>query len=585
MLKLPGPLSQWHSLLSLFPDDLAEAFSELLIKLAPLVGDLAHDELDGVIEPDGYSGLTRKANYERLLLSEWALGDYHPDEFMRKAVSGEHQFLALSQTEKRQTKVSVVLFDCGPALLGQPRILQLALIILFARRAEASNAEFHWGVIQDPTLELFNHVDEYNIQHFLNARSIESARPQVIDAKLMSLGIDVDDLWLVGSVSDKDFPANSHFIAIECPFLKPELLQVSIQKIAQKPREIHLKLPDKANQTRVLRDPFAKRKTTKKLVVDSNTRWTIGCNGRQVAFPNRFGEIEIYAIPLKHQKNEPHVIRTAPHQTGRRLLGFHLTKRGFQLLSYDRDNFYFSGESGSREELIIRRQQMIKTDDNTLQNVIISKTNDAILICDSSKRMREINPALTSKNVTTRFRNVIAHGLYNGCGVCVSYNRDSETLKIAWFINQSNGCQREFTCELSGTPKVFLHGSGVWGISKIGCFGFEVDYNTWQLVVQNDSLRIPVADEAIIFGVLAHSKKLPQCEFSKEPCLVSYNPQTESFNAIYTNRSVHLCDITETPRNLTLNSHHPIVHYNAPNGDFVTLDLKNGIELLRLEQS
>ena len=45
---------------------------------------------------------------------EWLLQEELPDEFMRRAVSGEHLFLQRAYQENSAAKQTVALFDTGP---------------------------------------------------------------------------------------------------------------------------------------------------------------------------------------------------------------------------------------------------------------------------------------------------------------------------------------------------------------------------------------------------------------------------------------------------------------------------------------
>lgn len=586
-MKFPTHLSQWHSLLTLFPEDIAAAFSELLVKLAPLIGDLAHDELDGQTEPDGYSGLTRKVNYERLLLSEWAINEYHPDEFMRKAVSGEHQFLAVSKKEKRQTKVCVALFDCGPTQLGQPRIVQLALLILLARRAEAANAEFLWSVCQDPSLEFFNEVDEHKVRRFLNARSIHSIAQENIESKLMSVGDDIDDLWIIGHEKLDFLPTDSHFISLKSEFLNPEILALNITKANKNSKQIRLQLPDKANQAQVLRDPFKVRHLQTAATIHSKGSWLIGCNGRQVAFQNQLGEVEVYGIPLKPDKNATKVIRKGIPKPGRKLLGVFLRKRGIQLLTYDRQHFYFNDKDNLNKETLTPRLQLIKPVENRLRSVMVSNVNDHILLCDDRKALRQIQPQLTMKNVTTLYENVIHHDMLGSCGVCIANDPDNKTLTLAWFVNQVNGKQKEFDYVTDRTPGVLIHGSGNWSLSHIGCFAYETEYHTWKIIAGYNEFQITTGPEIQVIGVMAHSKKILETNDANGPCLIGVNPDTGSVVALAdaqgSPQTILLGSLPKGANNIQFNSHHPMLHFDDADGDFITLDLRNFRELLRLE--
>ena len=93
-MQLPEALQPWRQWLEWFAPQHLPLFADLLGRLNPVLGPLRGRQQGGVPEPDGVGDLQRRGPYERLLSSEWLLADEVPDEFMRRAVGGEHMFLA-----------------------------------------------------------------------------------------------------------------------------------------------------------------------------------------------------------------------------------------------------------------------------------------------------------------------------------------------------------------------------------------------------------------------------------------------------------------------------------------------------------
>ncbi len=74
----------WGKELAIFPPEVAACFGPWVSTLSHLfVSHTMHDK--DAASPDGYSGVGKKGNYERLLLSEWALLEVAPEEFVRRA--------------------------------------------------------------------------------------------------------------------------------------------------------------------------------------------------------------------------------------------------------------------------------------------------------------------------------------------------------------------------------------------------------------------------------------------------------------------------------------------------------------------
>lgn len=147
---LPLALQPWQTWLQLFETDIAVTLGELLLRLDPLMGRGQVQVPAVSVVHDGLGGIDRRGPYERLLLSEWGLADAAPDEFLRRAAAGEHLFLAPRAVERQTDAVVVGLFDAGPLQWGAPRLVQVALWILLARRARTQRARFLWGMAHLP---------------------------------------------------------------------------------------------------------------------------------------------------------------------------------------------------------------------------------------------------------------------------------------------------------------------------------------------------------------------------------------------------------------------------------------------------
>ena len=134
-MDLPAALQPWQPWLQVFDADIVGVLGELLVRLDPLVGRGSAQVPAMALATEGVGGIDLRGSYERLLLSEWALAQDAPEEFLRRAAGGEHLFLAPHRVQPRTDALIVVVFDAGPLQWGAPRLLQVALWILLARRA------------------------------------------------------------------------------------------------------------------------------------------------------------------------------------------------------------------------------------------------------------------------------------------------------------------------------------------------------------------------------------------------------------------------------------------------------------------
>ncbi|MET3917165.1 hypothetical protein ABID97_003947 [Variovorax sp. OAS795] len=149
-MELPDGLKPWHSWLQWFESELAVELGTLIRRIQPMLGRFQGEVRGGQAEPHGLDDLRRRGRYERLLSTEWLLAEELPDEFLRRAASSEHLFLAPRPRVREARKGIVAIFDSGPLQLGAPRVGQLALWILLARRAAETGGALQWGVLQAP---------------------------------------------------------------------------------------------------------------------------------------------------------------------------------------------------------------------------------------------------------------------------------------------------------------------------------------------------------------------------------------------------------------------------------------------------
>lgn len=253
MTALPAALAPWAPWLTLFAADLAPAVGALLLRLDPLVGKLSTATLERGAEPAGIGDIVRRGHYERLLMSEWVYADVEPDEFVRRAGSGELLFTGPEPAVHQRSLRSVVLFDAGPAQLGEPRLGHLALFILLARRAQQAGANFSWGIWQQPGV-LHDDSGQQALRKLIKARTLQAAPADVHRLWEAALDDDLADCWLIGVAGDGPRQARNR-VAIRRA-LDGDHLHVDLQQ-RRDHRAVQLELPEAATAVRLLRSPFA----------------------------------------------------------------------------------------------------------------------------------------------------------------------------------------------------------------------------------------------------------------------------------------------------------------------------------------
>lgn len=227
----------------------------MLLRLQALVGRMAGVAPSPDALPDGVGRLARRGEYRHLLLSQWALLDAAPDEFMRRAAGGELLFSAPEPQVQRRARICVALFDTGPAQLGEPRLVQIALFILLARRALDAGATFQWGTMQAPQLLRTGHGRDA-LRVLLAARTLTRVGAPALagwNASLARLGADAD-VWQVGAPGAAVVRRATAQACIEARLLD-NLLDVSIVQ-GGGTRRLQLELPTPDVGARLLRHRF-----------------------------------------------------------------------------------------------------------------------------------------------------------------------------------------------------------------------------------------------------------------------------------------------------------------------------------------
>jgi hypothetical protein len=314
-MKLPASLTPWAQQLRIFPNEIRLALGAMAQKISPFVAPLRVQEEISNREPNGYDGVARRGIYERLLLSELSLADEIPEEFIRRAVMGEHLFLNLARTAPSAKRVSVALFNAGAEQLGTPRIAHLAALIVLARRAGSVQAAFEWGILQDKELKTFNEVTESNVLSLIKARTPETLKAEHITRWREKLGaLDAPaDVWLVGGDELTSFEEAKGFsiLAVE-DVLEPSVreLKISVKSASGIQKQTMLELPKEDVSTRLLRNPFEVYKSP--VHVDTSTKlnsFFFDDNGGKIFA--RSGEKTIIYLPVA---NSPHAAAANPRQ-------------------------------------------------------------------------------------------------------------------------------------------------------------------------------------------------------------------------------------------------------------------------------
>lgn len=193
-------------------------------------------------EPDGFDGLDRRGPLDRLLSSEWLLAAEVPDEFIRRLEDRELAYLRPHTVQPQRPPASLVLFDAGPDQLGQPRIAQLAVLVVLGRRARAAGAELRWGTLGDPGR--FEASGQHALRRFVEARTWERPAELPLDAF-------VDDALVVSRRPGPPFAAQQ----LELSDDGDEVVATLIDHRTRIRRQARIPMPPQPDAVRLHRNP------------------------------------------------------------------------------------------------------------------------------------------------------------------------------------------------------------------------------------------------------------------------------------------------------------------------------------------
>jgi hypothetical protein len=255
---LPRALRAWAPLLADLPAPVATAVIPWLAPAERLLSPFLAPRLAPTGPPDGFGALARRGPYERLLLSEWLLFQEIPDEFMRRAAGGEHLFQAVVRKQPAARRQAVVLFDVGPWQLGAPRLAQIALLVVFARRAATGGTSLAWGALQHPEHGLRTAVDAVELRRFLGWRTerpVDDEHRRSWRAAIAGGPAGAEtDLWTVGPPGPLAGGDRFHIEIREPEAPGPSELTLRVAGPGRTSTRISLPLPPATAQVAVLRD-------------------------------------------------------------------------------------------------------------------------------------------------------------------------------------------------------------------------------------------------------------------------------------------------------------------------------------------
>ncbi|TCO62077.1 hypothetical protein [Actinocrispum wychmicini] len=250
MTQLPAALAPWATALSTLEVAAAVALGPLLRTLDTMVSRYDNGTGQGDVF-DGYSGITRHGIPERILMSEWALADEFPLEFLRRAAGNELLHMAPAYQNTRRRGRIAVLADTGPDQIGASRLVQLAALIVLHRRAQARGSELALGVLGDEAGRWREGDIAQLLLGWVSAR--RSTAPEADDVRRWSADLTAaDEMWvLTGPRLARHLPGRPHTLV--CAESAWDANGATAVKITLADADAELPLPGRNVAVRTLR--------------------------------------------------------------------------------------------------------------------------------------------------------------------------------------------------------------------------------------------------------------------------------------------------------------------------------------------
>lgn len=592
-MKLPSHLNLWHELLALFPDDIADEIYKVAKKITPLLNAIEHVESLGQIEPNGFNGIDKSIHYERLLLTEWAIQDQYPDEFMRRAVSNEHLFLNSERIEHHNNKQSIVLFDCGPLQLGRPRLAQLAIFILLSRRAKNNSIDFYWGVLQDNNRMIYSGISQPLIETWLEQRTLIIAEQFHLDQWIKQLSskdnkmideLKLAELWIISPYNYNLSMITTYQLNICEPLLQPKHLDISLTSVNVN-KSLSLMLGDESLNVRTIRNPFVDPTVPRFSMNEKHTGVSkIGVNGLKLACFNNDGDIVLYSIHKnKFKKSIPQEYLKI--NEGEVCVGIHLTKKMSVIMTIDDDFFYIHNYPQRKMIRQLNRTQSIKfPDDGRLLQVGLDNQASMLFMMDLNNKLFGLNLLSQNSGFYLINKEVASLNQTVNCVYASRLKKPQKEIEILWYLgNDPSRANFDIESEKE-SPQVFFHGSGPWHKSSIGALAFENDESIWTLISGSEShhkkFNLMVNIEEKVLGVLSicsgMHKDIGVNRLDDQLVLIVLKANNRSIHAIWDNGDQFLVELDDDFICGEINPHQPLLHYKNIHNEKLIINLMTG---------
>ena len=575
--QLPDEISSWADLLQAFLADLRAPLEQMGNVLSHVIKVLPLQEMAGKNEPDGIDGIHSIVNYERLLMSEWAIYHDFPEEFIRRAAFKEHQFYKLAHRERTNDEVVYVLLDCGPEQLGRPRVVQLAALILLLRSTESMGAKLHWGVIQDTKQQWFEGITPKLIENWLLMCSADLLDKDLLQQRLDNLDqshLENGRVWCVTPEPLDNFK---------------QLMQVDIQgnisTSVDEQREITVKagranrqqiqtlvLPEDNICNQLLSDPFQKAIQQP----DTSKSWVLSQSGAFIVQFNASRYLKSYKMKARNPSIQ---LSISPQAT---ILGIFVNKRNTFVLSATNDEYLLQGFPASFKHKSYKKSHNIQVTD-TLPRMVVLTQSSRVLLLDAKHNLRCLSFNEDHCHVETVANSVYAFGYNGNFFYYVAFDAKQRELSLHWASEHQTNYQRMSKVTLQtnvqrSVPEVYIDPKN-WNLSDGGRVAFRESETQWKVKYAGveELVSIVIPPELIVIGFQQLNDPKTVVQESGLVCPNSNNNKTISMIASDSNEIIHF--LPEACAYVEINPNKPLLHYQTQHGLLKTIEIASGREV------
>ena len=511
--QIPKPFQAWRPWLSWFNDSLQPNIADLMLQLNPLLGPVKESQWHDQQLLSGLGDLHKRGSYANLLASEWLIAQEEPDEFIRRAVSYEHLFLAPTQEKSKANGVIIALFDSGILQLGVSRLVHLILMLLLDIRSHAQGSQFYWGVIQSsPKLKLFQNVNDLKL--LLNTRTTKLVDNNHLDEwhnYIQQAKLNYDECWLIGTNHQK-IDLVTHQVNIEKSIEDYNKLLVKMTSNMMT-KCCQLTLPNEIICAKMVLGQFMftghYAEIVKKSIVPINVNFKplISANGNRILTYNG-DNTHIYFVNLSDLMKVKNICHIHHYHLNYPVLGFDLLGKHVVALIQDNKTFFIWQPNRPRIEIA----EVIHVDKNNVVIALLWLFNGHgtdILFVDAENKLYALSFLPKSQEKITKIykiaENVIALFKLSDQQALYLYNNDKQQL----LINGYNINCHFFYC-LTTLPNLsnqqfFITAESLWlqGFGRLAIGQAQ----EWQIyTAEHDYQRVAIPNEWQVFGLYYDNK-------------------------------------------------------------------------------